>query len=271
MKGFLFLFSLSAMTLAVSCGERISSSNSKRVTRITDQQIRAVMSNQFIDCESINGSSCPEGVARLLILNKQNADKSSVCSGFMIGSDILITNEHCIPAQSVCKNTHIAIYNGHSYEKTKCKSVIKTLNDIKNPKDPRKKLDVAIIQTENEFTGKSFRLATRKPKVYEELTAWVVDHTGLDAKDPNLFESRITELKCRVAWRPGMSSLILEKCPVIKGNSGSPLLNAEGEIVGVIWGGTAASLKSSVELSERRSISLEAAATEVQHFKEFIP
>src|SRR5690606_6243738 len=188
-----FLFLLSLMFL-VSCGGGGSKSNSKRKTKITEAQIQNVMDNQHFECASVDGGPCPSGITRLLILNKDDADNSSVCSGFMVSEDTMITNQHCISSMTDCNNTYVAIYNGSSYEKNKCKSIVKILNDYSDPKDPRKKLDVAVVKLAAKYAGPTFQAATSAPLNYDTITAWVVDHTGLDKKEANLYEARITEL-----------------------------------------------------------------------------
>lgn len=259
-----------ALVFLVSCGGGGSKSNSRRKTKITEAQIQNVMDNQRMECASIDGSGCPSGVARLLILNKEDADNSSVCSGFMVNEDTLVTNQHCISSITDCNNTYVAIYNGSSYEKNKCKSIVKLLNDYSDPKDPRKKLDVAVVKLAEKYAGQTFQASISRPLTYDSITAWVVDHTGLDKKEPNLYESRITELKCYVSSDRVTASLLLEKCPAIDGNSGSPILNSSDDLVGVIWGGTAGEIDSSLNLDKRRELYNQAAATELRYFIEYI-
>jgi V8-like Glu-specific endopeptidase len=232
-------------------------------------QINAVMDHQDISCASLSGD-CPAGMARLLTLKKESGNVTSVCSGFMVSEDILVTNHHCIRSQIACENTYIAIYNGHTYEKTKCKNIVKDLTDFPNANDPRKFLDVAIIKLEDRYYGKVFKLSTKKPKPYDVITAWVIDHTGLDLEAENLLESRVTEFKCKAAPNTENEAMRFENCPVLSGNSGSPALNSEGEVVGVFWAATGTRINSSVKLDERRDQPIRAMATPSIYFKNFI-
>ena len=56
---------------------------------------------------------------------------------------------------------------------------------------------------------------------------------------------------------------------MIYGNSGSPLVNSVGEIVGVIWGASKPETNANTPLSERRELKSEGLATEMIHFAEF--
>ncbi len=254
------------MVLTTACGGGGGSKNTRRKTKITEAQIQHVMGNQIFDCASMDGGACPSGIARLMIINKEDADDSSVCSGFMVDEETLITNQHCISSTIDCNNTYVAIYNGASYEQNKCKSVVKIMNDYSDPNDPRKKLDVTVVKLEGKYFGRTFKAAAEKPLIHDGVTAWVIDHTGLDKKEPNLYESRVTELRCLVSAERTTQSLLLDNCPVIDGNSGSPLLDSRGDVAGIIWGGTAAEVNSSLDLEKRRELSKKAAATEVIYF-----
>jgi S1-C subfamily serine protease len=84
-----------------------------------------------------------------------------------------------------------------------------------------------------------------------------------------MLESRITELRCHVKDQDTSASLVLEDCPVIEGNSGSPAVNTSGEVVGVIWGANASDLTTQTDLTIRRSGYGIGIVTESFHFTEF--
>jgi V8-like Glu-specific endopeptidase len=267
MKVLLLVLSLFAL---VGCGNSGGgSSKSKKTTKISESQIEEIMNNQNFDCASIDGNGCPEGIARLLMINKKNPEKSSVCSGFMVDSETLVTNEHCISNQKVCNDTYVAIYNGHGYERNRCRKVIRILNDYDDANDSRKKLDVAIVKLENNYYGSAFYPSRYSPFTGETVTAWVVDQIGIDS-NKSILDVRITELRCKVAKKGKREALMLDDCPVVQGNSGSPILNTYGELVGVIWGSAAGDLDSSVSLYFRRNLSVQAAATDIMYFEKYL-
>jgi V8-like Glu-specific endopeptidase len=258
---------LFGMLLITACSQ---GGNNKRITNLPELEIQTIMNLQNMDCASLDGKPCPIGVARLLIVNPENNTRSSVCSGFLVNEDTLVTNEHCISSQAVCDNTYVAIYNGHSHEQTKCLSVVKILNDYDDAEDPRKKLDVAIVKLADKFHGQTFKLATTKPKLNEVVTAWVIDHTGLDQEIENKLESRVTQLNCTVSENALSASLWLNNCPTISGNSGSPVVNSKGEVIGIVWGGNRQNDYSLEDLDVRRASEDSATVTEVVYFRDFI-
>jgi V8-like Glu-specific endopeptidase len=267
-----FTFHFLLIVLITACGKKIPTEG-KRKYPFSETQINAIIANQVVECASLNGQSCPEGIARLMIIEPSNSDESAVCSGFMIGPDRLVTNNHCVSTPLQCKNTYVLIYNGTNYEKSRCSEILETSVDFKNPGDPRKKVDISVLRLSSVFSGKTFKDSTTPPKLGDLLISWVIDHTGLDKDNPNLFESRITEFSCQVARKNKFQSLFLKNCPAIHGNSGSPILDLQGAIVGVLWGSTASTeITATTDLNQRRSLDENAAVSEVEYFrKHFIP
>jgi V8-like Glu-specific endopeptidase len=185
--------------------------------------------------------------------------------------DPMVTNQHCVSSLAICRNTYVAIFDGSSYQENKCKTIIKTLNDG-GPKERGKKIDVAIIKLEKSFKGKTFAMSEKKVYSDDELSVWVIDHTGLADRNSNPYFSRITQFKCTAGSVSMNQSMILNNCPVIKGNSGSPVLNSSGSFIGVVWGSTAPkTINAATPLSERRRLSFQAAVTDVTFFKDYIP
>jgi len=266
------LLCLFALALSISCGKKADSSapTPRRIVPVDPKQIEIVMRRQVMDCDAVDGGKCPDGVARLLIIDPTGVRKAIVCSGFMVSKTKLVTNHHCVPDEAACKDTNVAVYHDGGYHRTKCKKLIKAKEDHENPKDLKRKVDFAVFEIAKEFEGTTFKLSKSRATPEDEVTAWVIDHTGLDAEIVNNSRSRVTEFKCEVQKQNESHSLMLLNCPIINGNSGSPALNSSGEVIGVIWGGTNPTLSTQTPLKERRASSGKGAVTEMIHFEEFI-
>lgn len=265
MKKLTHLIFILFLLLSFSCSKK--SSSSKRETRIDEAQVEEILNNQDFECASLGGS-CPEGISRIFILHPTDPERSAVCTGFMVSPNRLVTNNHCVPDSATCKNTFIATYTGESYEKTRCRSIVRSEQDVDDPNDPARRIDYTIMETADQYTGGVFRLSDTLAEANDEIHSWVIDHTGIDQFPSNLLESRITELECVVIDQTERASLMMMKCPIISGNSGAPALNTAGEVIGVIWGGSLGSVDSNLDLDIRRELDEVGLATEVNYFRD---
>ena len=253
----LFILVLASLLLA-SCGQ--SGMNGKKTISLNKNEINKMMNEQKFECASFRGA-CPEGIARVFILNENNPDKSSVCSGFLNGTNRLVTNNHCLSTLEDCKSTYISVYTGEGHESVRCKSIVKSENDGKPLS--QKVIDYTVIELDRAVPDITpFPLSNYAPSTGEHLTAWVIDH--MDA-----YQARITELSCSMAGRT--NSLELKTCPAIQGNSGSPIVNNFGEVVAVLWGSTVDDeINEKTPLFERRNLNEYALSTELKFFKKYL-
>ncbi len=257
MKTVSLLLTLLLLTLLTSCGEpqRLR----KRIT-IKEQDLSSLLKEQSFECASLDNKDCPKGLARLFIYNPADEKDSATCSGFLNGNDRIVTNNHCVATAEECKNTYITIYNGSSYESVRCQKIIQTKVDSGPLKN--KGIDYSVLEIDRKLNIATLPIATMEAQLGENLSAWVIDHL-------TLYHARITELNCTYTKKG--NSLQLSYCPVIQGNSGSPLVNFYGEVAGLIWGSTVSDeIDGHFPLNERRELTDYAFATEVKLFRSFL-
>lgn len=252
-----FFSILLSLFILASCGGR--QTNGKKIVALNEERLERFVDELKFECESLNGEKCPEGIARLVIYNTENPNESALCSGFLIKKDVLVTNNHCVSNASECENTYINIYTEKEILKSRCDSIIHT--EIDSLKTKNKKIDLTVLRLKNSIDFSPLRLNLSDFRPEEKLHSWVVDHiSGRQA--------RITELECE--FEGHSPSIRLKNCPIILGNSGSPLLNEQRDIVGVIWGSTVDdTIDASYPLDLRRSLKEYGLATAAEYFKDF--
>jgi V8-like Glu-specific endopeptidase len=252
-------------SLLTSCGKKDEAPAAAKQADISMAQINEIMNNQDLKCHSIDGDSCPSGVARLFMIDRFESENSSLCSGFMVNETTLVTNHHCVSSAKVCDDTYIAVYNGYSYTRTKCAGIIRTFEDTSDYKSPDRAQDYTVLKVADTIYSKPFALATKKLRDGASVTAWVVDHIDKTS-------ARITELSCKYLKLKDRQSMVLRNCPVISGNSGSPAVNSRGNIIGVIWGSiNDDSFDEKTLLSRRRKVKdAYGIATELAYFIDYL-
>ena len=243
--------------LLISCGK--SRSDSKKTATINQQDIETLLENQRFQCASLGGDQCPDGLARLFIINPIDANNSALCTGFLTSSNRLVTNHHCLSSLDQCRNTFIAIHQDGTHQVARCQSIIKSLDDGNSL--ATKSIDVSILELDRHLNIDPFSLTKNNPLTGSKVSAWVVDHL-------DLFQARLTELECRSEGEE--FSLEFSRCPAISGNSGSPMVNSSGWVVGVLWGSTLDNrFNESLDLEFRRNLSAFSFATDVKYFKQY--
>jgi V8-like Glu-specific endopeptidase len=245
--------------LVASCGQEVRSRKTKEIEiPITEAEAFAIKTYQNFSCESLNGENCPAGVGRILILNYKSRAKSRLCSGFLISENKFMTNNHCLSTQKECDDSVISIFNGAGAEIVGCKSVIISKSDSRRTEF--RSQDFTILELKKRMNITPFRLSPNSARVGDNLNAWVVDQ--MDA-----FNARITQLDC--LYGQESRSMVLVNCPAIQGNSGSPVVNSQNEIVGILWGGSENDLDEKVPLATRRIRNEKALVTDIRFFRAY--
>jgi hypothetical protein len=173
-------------------------------------------------------------VAKLSMIKMEGGQQiREVCSGFLIGDDMLVTNEHCVADQPTCLSTKIIfgfVYNNigqtPGLEQYDCQSVMAV--DVP--------LDIAVLKIAQKPGLRWGTLALADEDVLPDQKLFVLQHPLGEAK-------QISEVGCAVfePVSPGRSgpSDFAHLCDTLGGSSGSPVFNAAGEVAGLHhWGKT---------------------------------
>jgi V8-like Glu-specific endopeptidase len=171
-------------------------------------------------------------VAKLSIIKTAGGRQiREVCTGFLIGDDMLVTNEHCVADDQTCQATKVIF--GFTYntigqtpglEQYDCQSVMAV--DVP--------LDISVLKIAQKPGMRWGTLALAAEDVLADQPLFVLQHPLGEAK-------QISEAGCAVfepvsSGRSGQTDFA-HLCDTLGGSSGSPVFNAAGEVAGLHhWG-----------------------------------
>lgn len=199
----------------------------------------SVVSRAYVSCGT--SSECHGGVAMVLI---RDTDSSSLCTGFLVASDTLVTNSHCIPAALKSKGASCAksLYfffpatNGLAAERADCKEV-SDVSVISSEAENSLKPDYAILKLQKPVNRPVFEVSREGFADNSELKVIKVDPWSSGAGGV------MTATKCRVIqgtlaipiFQDDLSPIVsFSDCDARHGNSGSPLLDSSGKVRGIL-------------------------------------
>ncbi|MBY0515638.1 MAG: serine protease [Bacteriovoracaceae bacterium] len=213
----------------VACSKGNSSSARKKVT-LTPEMMNMLMAQQDLSCPT---GDCPDSIARLFIINFEDAENSSMCSGSLVGERLLLTNSHCIEhgsLEQVCDGFY-AVFKTQAggYEIARCNQVLFRHNHIGRSRTDLSNQDYALIELDRTIHTTPLKINREGFKSGDTVHPFVVDHV-------TAAEGRIIKLNCEVSTDTSNGrDNVLEHCPAIPGNSGSAIISESGEIAGVLY------------------------------------
>lgn len=198
------------------------------------------------------GVDCRSKFVGIALTSKTGAGAS--CSGVLIAKDLVLTNRHC--AKMVVERANDSFDSGsiwlafpRSKKDLESDEVYGLVQNVVllSPEDiatPLSSPDWAILKIKESMPiprdvrlPKINRDGIKEGKIY-----YVYSRSPYaDAADPNAVEKRACKAVYRTAFatwldRPLLPVIELSDCPIGPGNSGAPIYNEEGELVGIIGG-----------------------------------
>ncbi len=166
--------------------------------------------------------------AKLTFIKSENGfPKRFVCTGFLIADNLLLTNEHCVNTQEVCSTTKVLFgFAINQLGVARPKQQVRCINVEK----VSFALDYALLRLDGNPGQRWGKLvfAEGAPQPGEKI--FIVQHPAGEAK-------QISDVDCTVKGAPvsgrAPKSDLSHTCDTLGGSSGSPVLNEEGEVVGL--------------------------------------
>ncbi len=165
---------------------------------------------------------------------------NGVCTAFLVGRDLVATNLHCIPEdlwkeKAACANKILIIMpktRGRPEERRWCKEIIHVSPPIS---EGSIRPDYAFLRVESDFFRPPISVSRRGIKDQEILTVRRMSPT----KDGGVMNT----IRCKAVQNSMMNPhfkndfsplVFMSQCPIVRGNSGSPILSIDGLALGVV-------------------------------------
>lgn len=248
-----------------ACGRPVAKSPARLREKISPDQMQAVMLAQSIQCAQAEG--CPEGVARMFAINFNDLTNSSMCTAFLVAPDLVMTNSHCIYAgrmsqQKTCEGLYFIFpTKNFTYVQAGCSEILwkdKRTNGRRVYKKGHN--DFALVRLDKTLSLTPLKILKTGMRKGDRVFPMVIDHH-------NVFSANILKLFCRVdhvSAKHGVATL--SNCPVIKGNSGSAVLDENDNVVGILFA-SSHDVSNRVDIPNRRRSTSKGFAFSMDHIE----
>ena len=212
------------------------------------------LQNSQLTCQG----NCVPGVGLLIALTRESENSTLIqrCTIFQVAPKLMITNSHCIPQdlrveRASCNDrlhVFVPVNAQGNIIHTKCARVLSAMqitSDGSGVPDFRVP-DFALIELISELPQSSNlplaeSVTSRVRSFHLEAKAVVVDPLQSESSYSGLQKSTFCGITSPSFNRSERFVLQTPSCKIINGNSGSPLLNTENQVIGVIFASTRSS------------------------------
>jgi V8-like Glu-specific endopeptidase len=243
----------------MSCGASKSDKAPSTVKGTNGLQARNV--NELADkilfqCKS--GESCPSSFG-LIVNGKDRRSSNLHCTGFFLSKNLVVTSSSCVKdsyvrSQDICQNNFAVkdIYNNTAL----CKRVIYKGSSYNNIF----KTDFALVELDRDLDVDPVDINAKGFSTNKSYSFWRARKTYQN----DVFELKRTKhcraTKKNIVFPEGTSgnskTVAFKNCPVEEGDFGSALLDYDGKVTGIIWGGESRSSEFSRFMSGKAGRSL---------------
>jgi V8-like Glu-specific endopeptidase len=200
-----------------------------------DNHFEEVLKDQKIKCTE---DKCPEGLARILF---QEDDEVFSCTGFLVAPNIVMTNSHCVQSgvDDFCERAMVQFpgKNSKKADPVGCSKVLVSHPSYDLVLD--RKNDYAFIELKNAVEREVFHFDTKSGIENEKnYGVWVMNSITQNYAEMAHYSCISVQETALVPTsnHPFADKMVFIDCPIIPGNSGSPILNDENKVVGIMYG-----------------------------------
>ncbi len=250
-NGSLKISLLLGLALLSSCAKRESSAPAENQSRAL-LEVKAVgslgeaqLAQETASLTCASAEDCPGNVGLLLLADQAGGflpgtPSLGACTAALVGEDLALTNSHCIP-EAVKQNPALCgerlrlilpRTRAHKEERLACRELLGS-SARPTPMSP----DLALFRLEKKVTRPA--LITRREGIADHAALKITSVTPQLASLTGVIQSQRCEsaahsYRMPVYQNEKSSVFVLGDCESVPGNSGSPVLNQKGELVGLL-------------------------------------